>query len=46
MHIIYNPNKASSGRKKVKMMTYSTESNLMKCFYVFEVKPTKTLEAK
>ena len=32
MHKFYNPNKASSARKEVKMMIYATESDLMKCF--------------
>ena len=43
MHKIYNPNKASSACKEVKMMIYSTEWDLMKCFWVFQSKTNQNL---
>ena len=46
MHKVYDPNKASSARIGVKMMIYSTEWDLMKCFKVFRSKTNQKLEAK
>ena len=46
MHKIYNSNKASSAHKAAKMMIYSTEWDLMKCFLVFQSKTNQNVRSK
>ena len=46
MHKIYNSNKPSSAHKEAKMMIYSTEWDLMKCFLVFQSKTNQNVRSK